>query len=239
MNIVITGGATGLGGAITEYLATNVENTVYFSYNKSIEKASALENLYPNTKAFHCDFENIDSIEQFILQIEMLQVDVLVNNAFTGLTTKHFHKIDPEFFLNSFKTNIIPVIKISQAILLKFRKQKSGRVITILSSFVINKPPLGLSEYVANKNYLLSLSKSWAIENARFNITANCISPALMQTDLNSNTGEKLLESMIEEHPLKKLLTVEDVANIVNYFINAPLQINGVNFIVNAASDII
>ena len=96
-----------------------------------------------------------------------------------------------------------------------------------------------MSEYVASKNYLLSLSKSWATENAKFNISANCISPSMMLTNLTSDTDERIVEEMQNAHPLKKLITPVEVAESINYLINASQQINGTNMIMNAAADIV
>ena len=239
MNILITGGASGLGESITRELAKDQNNKIYFTFYNSIEKATEIETQFSNSKGIRCDFSDDSSVQELLSIIEKYNIQVLVNNAFTGLQTNYFHKTEPDYFLNNFKNNILPVIKITQSAILHFRKQKFGKIITILSSYIINKPPMGLSEYVAEKNYLLSLSKSWAIENAKFNITSNSISPSMMQTELTANTDERVIEEMINSHPLKKILSTAEVAQAVNYFANATQQINGTNLIINAASDII
>ncbi|MFZ0035366.1 MAG: SDR family oxidoreductase, partial [Sedimentisphaerales bacterium] len=127
---------------------------------------------------------------------------------------------------------------ITQEAIKLFRKKKFGKIINILTSFLINKPPTGLSEYVAKKAYLLSLSKSWAVENADFNISSNCISPSFMQTELTSSMDERIVEQLIKVHPLKRLLRPEEVAESVLFFINSPQHVNGVNLVINAAQDI-
>jgi NAD(P)-dependent dehydrogenase (short-subunit alcohol dehydrogenase family) len=238
MNILITGGASGLGEAITKTLATE-GHTVYFTYNRSSDKAAELEKQFKNAKAHQCNFEDSASVQALCEQVEKWNIEVLVNNAFTGLQTNYFHKTEAFYFASNFSKNILPVIQISQAAILHFRKQKHGKLITVLSSYIINKPPMGLSAYVAEKNYLLSLSKSWAIENAKFNITSNCISPSFMQTDLTAGTDERIIEEMINAHPLKKLLDPSEAAQAVNYLINASQHVNGTNMVINAASDLI
>jgi len=239
MNILVTGGASGLGEAITRNLAQTESNKIYFTFCKSADKAKELENQFSNAKGIFCDFENEISLQTLLSQIEFLDIHALINNAFTGLETNYFHKINPEYFSENFIKNVVPVIKITQQAILHFRKQKSGKIVTILSSYIINKPPMGLSEYVAAKNYLLSLSKSWAVENAKFNITSNAISPAFMQTQLTSDTDERIVEEMVKNHPLKKILSPSEVADSVQYLLNASSQINGINLIMNAAADIV
>ena len=239
MNILITGGASGLGEAITLKLASDSSNKVFFTYFKSLEKATEIETKFSNTRAVACDFEDEQSVTNLLTIFEKENIQVLVNNAFTGLSANYFHKTDANYFLNSFSKNILPVIKVTQQAILHFRKQKFGKIVTILSSYIINKPPLGMSEYVASKNYLLSLSKSWATENAKFNISANCISPSMMLTNLTSDTDERIVEEMQNAHPLKKLITPVEVAESINYLINSSQQINGTNMIMNAAADIV
>ena len=102
-----------------------------------------------------------------------------------------------------------------------------------------NTPPIGLSEYVANKAYLLSMSKSWAHENSKYNVTSNSISPSFMMTPLNKFEDERLVENMTKAHPLKTLLKEEEVAEAVSFLINASQQINGINLPINAAENVV
>ena len=139
----------------------------------------------------------------------------------TGFEQNYFHKLKADYFTDSFQRNVLPAIKITQTALVYFRKKKFGKIITVLSSYLINKPPIGLSEYTASKSYLLSLSKSWATENANFNISSNCISPSFMQTSLTSDTDERVVSEMITKHPLKTLLKVEEAAEAIAFFVNA------------------
>jgi NAD(P)-dependent dehydrogenase (short-subunit alcohol dehydrogenase family) len=119
-----------------------------------------------------------------------------------------------------------------------FRKKKAGKIITIITAALINTPPVGASVYVANKAYLAQLSKVWASENARFNITSNTISPAFMKTNIHATMDERIVEQITEGHPLKKLLTTEEVAESVLFLVNATSQINGVDLVLNAGTNL-
>lgn len=239
MKILITGGASGVGGAITENLAKDDQNKILFTYASSAETSNQLMMRFPNTRAIKCDFRNNEDVNSLQQIISENNIFILINNAFIGFEKKHFHKLDPEYFLENFKINIIPMIRITQSAILNFRKQKSGKIITILSSYIIGKPPVGLSEYTAQKAYLHSLCKSWAIENASFNITSNCISPSFMKTKLSTETDERIIEEMEKSHPIKKLLTPTEVAEAVNYFVHCSPHVNAANLIINASEDVI
>ena len=235
MNILVTGGASGLGAAIVRKLAEKVDNMIYFTYNKSFEKSKVITLECPNTKGIKCDFKNKDDIQHLINEINQIDLDVLINNAYSGSFIKtYFHKLPSGDFSNEFMENIIPTIEITQACIHIFRKKKNGKIITVLTA-AMNAPPIGASIYVANKAYLGELTKVWATENVKFNITSNSVSPTFMQTALTSNMDERIVEQMSKEHPLKKLLTVEEVADTIYFLTTASAHLNGVDIVMNAA----
>ncbi len=238
MNILVTGGSSGLGAEIVKVLSLDNANTLYFTYSKSVEKAEALRASRENIHSLHCDFSDDASVDSFISELQDLPIDILINNAVVGFEKQYFHKTDFSLFLKSFQQNIIPTIRITQAFITQARKRKFGKIINIISSANINRPPIGWSEYVANKAYLLSLSKSWATENIKFNISSNAISPGFMLTSLTADTDERIVEQMTEAHPLKKLLTTKEVADTVAFYTRCSQQINGTNLVINAGNDL-
>ena len=240
MNILITGGSTGLGEAMTRKFAQNISDRVYFTYNKSVEKANRIAADNNNTVGIKCDFSQQKDISRLVERMDEINPDVIINNAYCGDVTKtHFHKIPINDFVMDFHLNVLPVIEITQAVIACFRKKKHGKIITILTSSLLNKPPVGTAVYVANKAYLAAMTKVWASENGRYNITSNAVSPAFMRTALTSDTDERIIEQMINEHPLKKLLSLEEVADTVFFLANASSHINGVNIVMNAGGNII
>ena len=239
MNILITGGSSGLGKAIVEKLANSPSTTVHFTYNNSVEQAKSIESLNPGTSAIKCDFRDIEEIRSLGRAISDLNLDVLINNAATNFEKQHNHKISPDYFLNSFRDNIVPTVNLTQKAISHFKRRRSGKIITILSSSIIGNPLVGWSSYIANKNYLHSMSKSWAVEYAKFNITSNCVSPSYMRTNLTKETDERIVEQIIKSNPLKKLLLPAEVAEVVEFLCTAPAHINGVNIVVNTAENVI
>lgn len=235
MNILITGGASGLGEAITRLLAKDKNNTIFFTYNRSNSNALKVTNDLKNTISIKCDFKNEKELDALLTKIKQLDLNVLINNAYGGdISPMHFHKISPDKFSSDFNENIIPTIRITQEVIKYFRKKKNGKIITVLTSYLANVPPMGLSTYIANKAYLEKLTKVWASENTKFNISSNSISPSFMQTGLTGNVDERVVEQMISNHPLKKLLTIEEVAETVKFLVNTTIQVNGVDLIINA-----
>lgn len=240
MNILVTGGASGLGESITRRLALEKEFNVHFTYNKSHSKALQLKAEFPNCFPEKCDFSNEKDVAALKQKIEQLDLDVLINNAYNGgFIQSYFHKTNAIDYLNAFKENIIPVIEITQVAINCFRKKKKGKIITILTAGLIDTPPIGSSVYISTKAYLQELVKIWAAENAKFNISSNAVSPSFMLTNLTAGMDERVIEEIKEKRPQKKLLTTEEVAEAVFSLIRKkPSELNGANIVVNSASDI-
>lgn len=228
-----------MGEAITRLLAQDLNAIVYFTYSKSKDSAENLENDYSNVFAIKCDFNSEEDLTLLKNKIAELDLDALINNAYSGDAIKtYFNKITPDEFLTGFKENIIPTVIITQAAITAFKKKKFGKIINILTSFLVNTPPLGSAVYVANKAYLQQLSKVWASENAKYNITSNAVSPSFMLTNFTADTDERILEEMQAKHPLKKILTTAEVAETVLFLVNSTQQINGVDILLNSGTNL-
>ena len=233
MNVFISGGSKGLGKAIVECFACKPGNIVYFTYNKSIEAAVELKKKYPHINPIHCDFTNNSDLLELNDKLNKIPIDVLINNYSTNFSRNHFHKTDLNAFERIFVQNVLPVISISQILIKQFIKKRKGKIITILSSSVSEFPPVGMSAYTASKNYMLSLHKSWSVEYLRYNITSNCISPSMMQTDMNEKVDDRIIESFLANHPLKRMVSTEEVAETVFFLAHSSSHINGQNIVLH------
>lgn len=239
MRILITGGASGLGREITLLLAQNKEHEILITVNNSVLKATELSSEHSNISFIKCNYTVQDDLNALFEKVALFKPQVLINNAFTGFQKKKFDKLPIESFQESFEKNISPVISLTQHCIKAFKKEKYGKIITILSSAILNHPPIGWSIYTAEKNYMLSLSKSWSTEYKSYNITSNSISPSFMMTNLNKDMDERVIENMINSHPLKELLPPLEVAKTVQFIIDASQHLNGTNIILNTAENVI
>jgi NAD(P)-dependent dehydrogenase (short-subunit alcohol dehydrogenase family) len=239
MNILVTGGASGVGKAITSLLAVDSTNHIYFTYSNSMAEAKQIEQEFLNASSIKCDFSRPEDMATLTSKMPQLNLDVLINNAYAnGIKARHFHKINTRDILESFKNNIIPTVEITKEAIRIFRKERKGKIITILTAAITNVPPIGWSIYVANKAYLEMLTKMWANENSKFNITSNSVSPSFMRTGMTADTDDRVIEQLVSMHPLKKLLSTEEVAETVKFLVFASNNINGINLLMNAGVSI-
>jgi NAD(P)-dependent dehydrogenase (short-subunit alcohol dehydrogenase family) len=98
-------------------------------------------------------------------------------------------------------------------------------------------PPMGFSIYASNKAYLSQLTKCWCKENVKFGITVNSVMPDYMQTGF-ANVDERIIEQMEQEHPLKRLLQPEEVAEVIVSLMKASKQVNGVAIPITASAHV-
>lgn len=238
MNILITGGTSGLGRAIIDELASQADNDIFFTYCHNAELAREIEARYPSSRGLKADFTDADSIHELSCQLSEETVDVLIHNAYSGDPVgTHFHKTAPDNFRTAFEHNIMPFIEITQACLPGMRKRRFGKIITILTSYLIDVPPTGFSVYTATKAYLRQLSKSICREYGRYNVVSNCLLPEFMPTGFG-HVEDFQLDQLKAAHPLKHLLQPKEVAEIVVSLIRSSQQLNGVEIPINAAQHI-
>lgn len=235
MKIVITGGASGLGEAITRKLAADPAHELTITYHRSEANARALATALPNVEVRPLDLADPASVAAFADGLEALAPDVLIHNAIGGLTRKHAHKLPAEAWLASFRTNVLPVVEIGNRAIALFRKRKAGRIITVLTDYLVGAPPLGLAEYVANKAYLESVAKSWAVENAAHGITSNCVLPSMMATGLTADLDERAREALVQALPSGRLLETAEAAEVVAFLVTCTPYVNGARIVVNGA----
>lgn len=76
-------------------------------------------------------------------------------------------------------------------------------------------------QYSASKAGLIGMTKALAKEVGPSNITVNCIAPGLINTTMNANIDSKCLDEMVENTPMQRIGTCDDIANAVEFLISA------------------
>lgn len=109
-----------------------------------------------------------------------------------------------------------------QSELLKQNKLNKGGSIVFIASMAIWSPSIGNSVYSASKGAIVSFANCLAVELAPRKIRVNCISPAMVWTDLLSKDGldEEQLKADESNYPLKRYGTPEDIANLAVYMLS-------------------
>jgi 3-oxoacyl-[acyl-carrier protein] reductase len=117
-------------------------------------------------------------------------------------------------------TNLKAVYRLSKLVLRPMMKARFGRIINI-TSVVGAMGNAGQTNYAAAKAGIGGFSRSLAREVGSRNITVNCVAPGFIATDMTAALSEDQRTALINQIPLARLGTVEDVAAVVAFLASA------------------
>lgn len=235
-NILITGGAGGIGLEIVHYFEKKNFNIIILDKTLKKDFKKNYKKIKKNIFYFEVDLLEIKKTEKKIQQIisKFKTIDILINCAgiqyiskIENFPTNEWRKVIDINLTSSFITskNIIPVMK----------KNNSGRIINISSVHGLvaseNK-----SAYIASKHGLIGLTKAIALELSKTKITCNAISPGWVLTPLVEKQIKKLASKnktsieiekknlLFEKHPNQKFVSGKEIASLVNFLISKDAQ---------------
>lgn len=213
---IVTGASRGIGKGIALKFAENGAN-VAFTYLSSDTEAKKIEEELKKfgvkAKAYKSDASILAQAEQLINDVlkDFDTIDIVVNNA--GITRDGLLlRITEENWDDVINTNLKSVFNITKAVQRTMLKQRSGSIIN-MSSVVGIEGNAGQSNYAASKAGIIGFSKSIAQELGSRNIRCNVIAPGFIETEMTGKLDEKLINEWLEDIPLKRPGTPEDVAN--------------------------
>jgi 3-oxoacyl-[acyl-carrier protein] reductase len=163
---------------------------------------------------------DITQTEEFTQVIESLAaeyagVGILVNNA--GITRDNLLiRMTDEEFDKVLAVNLRSAFVAIRAASKSMLRNKFGRIINISSvSGVMGNA--GQANYSASKAGLIGLAKTTARELAKKNVTANCVAPGFIDTDMARKLPQPVIDAAVELIPMKRMGTAEDVAKAVAF----------------------
>ena len=158
---------------------------------------------------------------------------VLVNNA--GITRDTLAmRMKDEDWDAVLDTNLKAVFRCSRAVMRTMMKQRYGRIINITSVVGASGNP-GQANYAAAKAGVAGMTRALARELGSRNITVNCVAPGFIATDMTSALPEAQQTALLQQVPLGRLGTPEEIAHAVAflasplaaYITGAELHVNG------------
>lgn len=186
-NILITGGASGIGLGMAEHLGRLGHHIVIADINLAAAELASAKLLKENIKAtaLELDVTNASSVSSLPQTLAPITIDVLINNA--GI--QHVSKLEdfpPQKWQLLINIMLVAPALLSQALLPPMRQQNYGRIINIGSVHSVIASPFK-SAYVAAKHGLLGFSKTLALETGDCDVTVNTLCPAYVKTPLVEN----------------------------------------------------
>ena len=235
-NILITGGAGGIGLEIVHYFEKKNFNIIILDKTLKKDFKKNYKKIKKNIFYFEVNLLEIKKTEKKIQQIisKFKTIDILINCAgiqyiskIENFPTNEWRKVVDINLTSSFIT--------SKNIISAMKKNNSGRIINISSVHGLvaseNK-----SAYVASKHGLIGLTKAIALELSKTKITCNAISPGWVLTPLVEKQIKKLASKnktsieiekknlLFEKHPNQKFVSGKEIASLVNFLISKDAQ---------------
>lgn len=209
---LVTGASKGIGAAIAADLADKGHLVVGMSRSKPA--------------AFKGEFVAVDLADAEATAAALadvtrrFRVTRLVNNAGVALVSEltRTSRADYDAMVN---VNLRAPVLAIQAVLPGMRDAKFGRIVNIGSRAALGKETRAV--YGATKAAILGLTRSVAIENAKFGITANCIAPGPVATEMlvtNYPEGSPQREAFLKQIPVGRIGTPQELAHAAAYFLD-------------------
>ncbi|QFT61050.1 3-oxoacyl-[acyl-carrier-protein] reductase FabG (plasmid) [Sulfitobacter sp. THAF37] len=216
LSALVTGGAKGIGAGIVQRLAAEGARVVIFDIDRAAAEALG-EARGGSTEAAVVDLTDQAAVAGEIARLGPF--DIAVNNA--GVDQHAFFtKTTPEDWTRLLAINLLSVFAVTHAVLPGMQAAGFGRIVNI-GSEAGRVGSKGGSVYSAAKGGVIAFTKSIAIENARFGITANNVLPGPIDTPLLraavEKGGDSLMKAMEGATLLGRLGTPEEVAAAVAF----------------------
>ena len=170
--VIVTGGASGFGLGIVKKFLNNGAKVVIADQNKTLADEQA-QKLGSNAFSIETDVSNEKSIENLKKQTKLTigDPDILVNNAGITHLPDFVENISLDEFEKVLDVNVKSVFLITKAFIPKMKEAKSGVILNIASTAGISPRPK-LTWYNATKGWMITATKSLAVELAPYNIRA-------------------------------------------------------------------
>ena len=194
---IITGGTAGIGYATSELFAKEGATVIIWDINEAgkefVQKLtdSGCKATFQSVSVE--DKKQVEMATTIVIK-EFGRIDILINNA--GITKdKTLLKMEQDDWDKVLAVNLTGVFNCTQAVAHHMKKQQYGRIVSA-SSNVGLRGNYGQTNYVATKSAIIGMTKVWALELGKYGITANCIAPGFIETEMTNAIPEEVKQKL-------------------------------------------
>jgi NAD(P)-dependent dehydrogenase (short-subunit alcohol dehydrogenase family) len=214
---VVTGGARGIGLAIaTRLLQSGAECCLWDRDAAAAQDAARALGKFGTARPITVDLTQPDSVQAATSATldACGKIDLLVNNAGIAGATKKTWELSPEEWQQVLQVNLFAVFLCCRAIVPVMLQHGYGRIVNIASIAGKEGNP-NASHYSATKAGVIALTKSLGKELAQSGILVNCITPAVIQTEILKQVTPQHIEYMLSKIPMGRFGKTEEAAAMV------------------------
>lgn len=212
-NAVVTGGAQGIGAAITKRLVASGAQVTIWDQDQVRAHELVLE-AGGLVDARAVDVTQFDAVADAAAKLE--KIDILICNAGISGPNQPLDEYPLEDWNRVINVNLHGVFHCLKAVTPIMKARKYGRIVNIASVAGKEGNP-NASAYSASKAAVIGLTKSLAKELADLDIAVNCVTPAAARTAIFDQMEDEHIAYMLSKIPRGRFVTVEEIASLVAY----------------------
>lgn len=218
---LITGASSDVGCALIERLYK--EGDIFIAQGSGdLKHLAPLCQKYPSAiHTYDVDLTDSHALSLFVEDIAQrfpTPTHFVHLPALRVINTK-FKNFDEDRFELDMSVQVRSAVRLCKEILPKMAKAKRGRVLFMLTSYLIGVPPKNTAAYIMVKTALQGLAKSLAADYAALGITVNCVMPSMMETKFLADTSDLIVQASAEANPMKRNARVEDVVPAMEFLL--------------------
>lgn len=209
---VVTGGAQGIGLAVTNRLIASGAKVAIWD----LQPSEAGHVFAP------CDISDAASVQDALQASEAAlgPVDILVNSAGIAGPNMAIQDYPDADWAKIIAVNLTGTFNTNKAVLLGMRQRGYGRILNIASIAGKEGNPNACA-YSASKAAVIGFTKSAGKENADKNIAINCVTPAAARTPIFDQMSDAHIAYMLSKIPRERFLEVEEAANMIAWLVSS------------------
>ncbi len=212
---IVTGAARGIGRAIAERLITDGHRVAIVDRDGPAATATA-QALGEHAQAITCDITDATAVNTMVWHVHATwgRVDVLVNNAGIVGPNKPLVEVTNEEWAGVLAVNLTGVFNCCRAVVPQMLANDWGRIVNIASIAGKEGNPF-LAAYSTTKAAVIGLTKSLGKELATTNVRVNCVTPAVIETEILAQMTQETIDYMVAKIPMGRPGKVTEVAALV------------------------
>lgn len=223
---VVTGGAKGIGEAVSRQIAALGGSVLVVDRDE--EAASRVVEELCGARASVLDVSDYEAVEAALAGLE--RIDLLVNNAGWD-RVEPFLDNEPSLWDRLFSINLRGLFNFCHLALPRMIEAGGGRIVNIASD-AGRVGSSGEAVYSACKGGTIAFTKSLARESARHGVTVNCVCPGPTDTTLMAEIkmdekAARTMDAVVRATPLRRLARPDEIADAVAFFATGPEHVTG------------